>query len=231
MYLWGMELNVEDWGVVPYPEAWQRQTEYFNELVFAKQGHGRCVNRIVLCQHPHVYTLGRSGKEANMLLTEAQLERIGAALFHIDRGGDITYHGPGQLVCYPILNLEEFRLGLKEYVHLLEEAVIRVCASYGIMAGRLAGATGVWLEGDTARARKICAIGVRSSHFVTMHGLALNVNTDLRYFSYIHPCGFIDKGVTSLQRELGQEVRFEEVRGRLVEELRQLLEAQVPSIG
>ena len=152
-------------------------------------------------------------------------------MFHIDRGGDITYHGPGQLVCYPILNLEEFRLGLKEYVHLLEEAVIRVCASYGIMAGRLAGATGVWLEGDTARARKICAIGVRSSHFVTMHGLALNVNTDLRYFSYIHPCGFIDKGVTSLQRELGQEVRFEEVRGRLVEELRQLLEAQVPSIG
>ena len=166
-----------------------------------------------------------------MLLTEAQLERIGATLFHIDRGGDITYHGPGQLVCYPILNLEEFRLGLKEYVHLLEEAVIRVCASYGIMAGRLAGATGVWLEGGTARARKICAIGVRSSHFVTMHGLALNVDTDLRYFSYIHPCGFIDKGVTSLQRELGQEVRFEEVRGRLVEELRQLLEAQVPSIG
>ena len=127
-----------------------------------------------------------------MLLSDEQLDRIGATLYHIARGGDITYHGPGQLVCYPILNLEEFSLGLKEYVHLLEEAVIRVCASYGVTAGRLEKATGVWLEGDTARARKICAIGVRSSHYVTMHGLALNVNTDLRYFSYIHPCGFID---------------------------------------
>ena len=226
-----MELNVEDWGLIPYAEAWQRQTEYFNERVRAKQGHEPCVNRIILCQHPHVYTLGRSGKETNMLLTEAQLERIGATLFHIDRGGDITYHGPGQLVCYPILDLEDFHLGLKEYVHLLEEAVIRVCASYGILAGRLAGATGVWIEGGTARARKVCAIGVRSSHFVTMHGLALNVNTDLRYFSYIHPCGFIDKGVTSLQQELGREVPFEEACGRLVEELRQLLEAQAPSAG
>lgn len=226
-----MELNVENWGLVPYSDAWQRQTECFNELVRAKQVRESYVNRIVVCQHPHVYTLGRSGKEANMLLTEAQLERIGATLFHIDRGGDITYHGPGQLVCYPILNLEEFHLGLKEYVHLLEEAVIRVCASYGILAGRLAGATGVWIEGGTARARKVCAIGVRSSHFVTMHGLALNVNTDLRYFSYIHPCGFIDKGVTSLQRELGHEVPFEEACGRLVEELSQLLEAQAPSAG
>ena len=116
--------------------------------------------------------------------------------------GQDPYHGPGQLVCYPILNLEEFSLGLKEYVHLLEEAVIRVCASYGITAGRVEKATGVWLDGDSPRARKICAIGVRSSHYVTMHGLALNVNTDLRYFSYIHPCGFIDKGVTSLQKEL-----------------------------
>ena len=123
-----------------------------------------------------------------MLLGEEQLKTIGATLYHIDRGGDITYHGPGQLVCYPILNLEEFGLGLKEYVHLLEEAVIRVCASYGVVAGRLEKATGVWLEGDTSRARKICAIGVRSSHYVTMHGLALNVNTDLRYFSYAPAC-------------------------------------------
>ena len=158
-----------------------------------------------------------------MLLSDAQLEKIGATLYHIDRGGDITYHGPGQLVCYPILNLEEFGLGLKEYVHLLEEAVIRVCASYGIKTGRLAKATGVWLEGDTARARKICAIGVRSSHYVTMHGLALNVNTDLRYFSYIHPCGFIDKGVTSLRQELGGELPMSEVKQRLELELSRLL--------
>ena len=176
-----------------------------------------------MCEHPHVYTLGRSGKENNMLLTETQMEKIGATLYHIDRGGDITYHGPGQLVCYPILNLEEFGLGLKEYVHVLEEAVIRVCESYGISAGRLEKATGVWLEGNTPRARKICAIGVRSSHFVTMHGLALNVNTDLRYFSYIHPCGFIDKGVTSLRQELGYDLSMSEVKQRLEAEIKALL--------
>ena len=160
---------------------------------------------------------------------------IGASLYHIDRGGDITYHGPGQLVCYPILNLEEFSLGLKEYVHLLEEAVIRVCASYGITAGRVEKATGVWLDGDSPRARKICAIGVRSSHYVTMHGLALNVNTDLRYFSYIHPClellliccsWAIDIPVTSLQKELGREVPADEVKQRLCLELKGMLEGR-----
>ena len=216
-------MEIENWGVISYPEAWQRQTELFDELVNAKQEGRPYVNRIVFCQHPHVYTLGRHGKAANMLLSEEQLERIGASLFHIDRGGDITYHGPGQLVCYPILNLEDFHLGLKEYLHLLEEAVIRVCASYGIEAGRVDGATGVWLETGTPRERKICAMGGRSSHFVTMHGLALNVNTDLRYFSYIHPCGFIDRGVTSIARETGHEISVEEVTERLQRELETLL--------
>lgn len=210
-----MKTQVEDWGVIPYADAWHRQTEYFDTLVRAKQAGEFYVNRIIMCRHPHVYTLGRSGKTANMLLSDEQLKRIEATLFHIDRGGDITYHGPGQLVCYPILNLEEFHLGLKEYIHLLEESVIQVCSSYGVAAGRLAGATGVWLDGETLRARKICAIGVRSSHFVTMHGLAFNVNTDLRYFSYINPCGFVDKGVTSLEKELGHEIDFEEVQDRL----------------
>lgn len=218
-----MRLELSDWNLIPYAEAWARQTEWFDALLEAKQAGKEYVNRVVMCEHPHVYTLGRSGKESNMLLSAGQLERIGATLFHIDRGGDITYHGPGQLVCYPILNLEEFSLGLKEYVHLLEEAVIRLCASYGIAAGRLPKATGVWLEGDTLRARKICAIGVRSSHFVTMHGLALNVNTDLRYFSYIHPCGFVDKGVTSLQHELGRALPMAEVKERLGRELTGLL--------
>ena len=218
-----MKLNVTDWNIIPYADAWTRQTEWFDTLVRAKQAGEEYENHIILCEHPHVYTLGRSGKEGNMLLSEEQLQKIGATLYHIDRGGDITYHGPGQLVCYPILNLEEFSLGLKEYVHLLEEAVIRVCASYGIIAGRLEKATGVWLEGDMPRARKICAIGVRSSHFVTMHGLALNVNTDLRDFSYIHPCGFIDKGVTSLQQELKREMPMEEVKQRLCRELQELL--------
>lgn len=215
-----MKTIVTDWNLVPYAEAWQRQTEWFDNLILAKQKGEDYENRIIMCEHPHVYTLGRSGKENNMLLTEAQLEKIGATLYHIDRGGDITYHGPGQLVCYPILNLEEFGLGLKEYVHVLEEAVIRVCESYGISAGRLEKATGVWLEGNTSRARKICAIGVRSSHFVTMHGLALNVNTDLRYFSYIHPCGFIDKGVTSLRQELGYDLPMSEVKQRLEAEIK-----------
>lgn len=218
-----MRLELSDWNLIPYAEAWTRQTEWFDALLEAKQAGKEYVNRVVMCEHPHVYTLGRSGKESNMLLSAGQLERIGATLFHIDRGGDITYHGPGQLVCYPILNLEEFSLGLKEYVHLLEEAVIRLCASYGIAAGRLPKATGVWLEGDTPRARKICAIGVRSSRFVTMHGLALNVNTDLRYFSYIHPCGFVDKGVTSLQQELGRALPMTEVKERLGRELTGLL--------
>ena len=218
-----MKTRVEDWGLIPYEQAWGRQAGYFEALLLAKQAGQGYVNRIIFCEHPHVYTLGRSGKEGNMLLSEEQLRRIGATYYHIDRGGDITYHGPGQQVCYPILNLEDFGLGLKEYVHLLEEAVICVCASYGIEAGRVDKATGVWLEGDTPLTRKICAIGVRSSHFVTMHGLALNVNTDLRYFSYIHPCGFVDKGVTSLQKELGREVPMEEVRWLLEVALRELL--------
>ena len=218
-----MELEIIDWNQVPYTEGWNRQTVLFDEIVAAKRAGTSYVNYIVFCEHPHVYTLGRSGKEANMLLGEEQLQRIGATLYHIDRGGDITYHGPGQQVCYPILNLEEFGLGLKEYVHLLEEAVIGVCASYGIEAGRVDKATGVWLDGDTSRARKICAIGVRSSHYVTMHGLALNVNTDLRYFCYINPCGFVDKGVTSLQHEVRREVSMAEVKERLVKELFRLL--------
>lgn len=218
-----MKLEIIDWNLMPYAEAWAQQTAYFDELVRAKAEHREYVNRLVLCEHPPVYTLGRSGKEANMLLSEEQLQRVGATLFHIDRGGDITFHGPGQLVCYPILNLEEFGLGLKEYVHLLEESVIAVCAHYGLEAGRVDKATGVWLDGGGPRARKICAIGVRSSHFVTMHGLALNVNTDLRYFSYIHPCGFVDKGVTSLQQELGHAVDMAEVK----ELLKQHLEKQI----
>ena len=219
-----MKPEIADWGLIPYEEAWNRQREWFNEVVAAKQAGQPCHNRIVLCEHPHVYTLGRSGKASNMLLGEEQLKRLGATLYHIDRGGDITYHGPGQLVCYPVLNLEDFSLGLRDYIYVLEEAVIRVCATYGIKAGRLEKATGVWLEGDTPRARKICAMGVHASHFVTMHGLALNVNTDLRYFSYIHPCGFVDKGVTSLQKELHREVPMEEVKNCLCAELFALLD-------
>ncbi|WP_321480116.1 lipoyl(octanoyl) transferase LipB [uncultured Bacteroides sp.] len=218
-----MKTIFTDWGLTPYAEAWEHQTVLFDTLVGAKLNNEVYENHILFCEHPHVYTLGRSGKDNNMLLGEEQLRAIDATLFHIDRGGDITYHGPGQLVCYPIINLEEYNLGLKEYIHLLEEAVIRVCASYGIIAGRLEKATGVWLDKDSSNVRKICAIGVRSSHFVTMHGLAFNINTDLRYFSYIHPCGFIDKGVTSLQKELGHKVDMVEVKLLLQKEISALL--------
>ena len=219
-------IETEQWGLVSYAEAWEKQTSLFDRLIRAKREGGEYRNRIVFCQHPHVYTLGKHGKESNMLLGGEQLAGIHAELFRTDRGGDITYHGPGQWVCYPILNLEDFRLGLKDYLHLLEEAVVQVCASYGVEAGRMAGATGVWLDAGTPRERKICAMGVRCSRFVTMHGLALNVNTDLRYFGYIHPCGFTDKGVTSLAAELGRELQMEEVRGRLEKELLRLLGQQ-----
>lgn len=216
-------MKVERWNLIPYAEAWDRQEKLFSELVACKLEGKPYENWIISCEHPHVYTLGRHGKAANMLLDEEQLKRVGAELFRIDRGGDITYHGPGQLVCYPILNLEDFWLGLKDYIYLLEEAVIKLCARYGILAGRVKGATGVWLDTGTPSERKICAIGVRCSHYVTMHGLAFNVNTDLRYFSYIHPCGFVDKGVTSLRQELKQEVPMDEVKQRLEGELRALL--------
>lgn len=216
------DIEKVDWNLIPYHEAWDRQEKWFNEVVDAKQNETPYINRVIFCQHPHVYTLGRSGKEQNMLLSESQLKAIDATLYHIDRGGDITYHGPGQIVCYPIINLEEFNLGLKQYVHLLEEAVIRVCLSYGIQSGRIEGATGVWLDGKTSHARKICAIGVRSSHFVTMHGLAFNINTDLRYFSYINPCGFVDKGVTSLSKELGKVIDIAQVEEQLYKEMTEL---------
>lgn len=210
-----MELQFVDWGLVPYLEAWERQSRWFGEALCAKAEGRPAANRVVFCEHPPAYTLGRNGSEGNMLLGTEALRRIGAACYRVDRGGDITFHGPGQLVCYPILDLESLRLGLKEYVHRLEEAVAEVCASYGLEAGQVKDATGVWTGGATGRERKVCAIGVRSSRFVTMHGLALNVNTDLRYFSYIHPCGFTDRGVTSLRQELGREVPLGEAKARL----------------
>jgi lipoyl(octanoyl) transferase len=217
-------LITEDWGLVDYSLAWDRQERLFHQRLEQKAaGDKTAVDRIVFCEHPHVYTLGRSGKANNLLVTEQQLQKIGASFYHIDRGGDITYHGPGQLVVYPILDLERYGLGLKDYIYLIEEAVIILCASYGIKAMRMEKATGVWLDVNTLRARKICAIGVRSSRYVTMHGLALNVNTDLRFFYYINPCGFIDKGVTSLAKELKVEVSIEEVKQRLADRLMELL--------
>jgi lipoyl(octanoyl) transferase len=206
----------KDLGLIRYAEGWHEQQMLFDALIAKKMGdnaYADAMQTLLVCEHPHVYTLGKSGHESNMLITPEFLKNIGAEYFHIDRGGDITYHGPGQVVGYPILDIEELGIGLKDYVHKLEQAVIDTIAEFGIKGGRSAGATGVWLSAGGGKAeRKICAIGVRSSHFVTMHGFALNVNTDLKYFTYINPCGFVDKGVTSMEQELGGTVSMDEVK-------------------
>lgn len=201
-----------DLGRMNYREGWKLQQELLEHIRDLKVRQERTPNYLLFVEHPHVYTLGKSGNEANMLIDSIQLRAKEAEFIKVDRGGDITYHGPGQLVAYPVIDMENFGLGVKEYVDRLEEVVIRTVGNYGIRGERMQGATGVWLDVNTPRARKICAIGVKCSHFVTMHGFALNVNTDLNYFSYIHPCGFVDKGVTSMEKEIGHRVDWEEVK-------------------
>ncbi|GHT17931.1 octanoyltransferase [Bacteroidia bacterium] len=204
-----------DWGLTDYEEALQHQEVLFQKNIDNKKTNLPSENHLIFCEHPHVYTLGKSGNENNMLLNFIQLQAANAKFVRTTRGGDITYHGPGQLVGYPIFDLENFNLGLKQYIFKIESAIIKLLALYGIAAARLAGATGVWLDPATPQARKICAIGVRSAHFVTMHGFALNVNTDLTYFNYINPCGFTDKGVTSMQKESGQNIDLQDVKNNL----------------
>lgn len=203
------EVPVADWGILPYRDALERQTVLFQHLIDLKREGTDTAGeeRLVLVEHPPVFTLGRHGHAENML---RQLP--GVELVKIARGGDITFHGPGQLVAYPVIDLQRHHLGVKDYVHLLEETVIRTIAEYGIKGERVEGATGVWIDKDTSCERKICAIGVKCSRFVTMHGLALNVNTNLEYFHAINPCGFTDKGVTSLRQELAREVPVPEVK-------------------
>lgn len=212
-------IEYADWGLTEYNEAWSKQEELFNAAIERKTKGETTTNTLVFCEHPHVYTLGKSGDEHNMLLNYIQLQAKDAVFVKSNRGGDITYHGPGQLVGYPIFDLANFDLGLKQYIHNIEEAIISTLALYGINTTRLDGATGVWLEVGQPTCRKICAIGVRSSRYVTMHGFALNVNTQLEYFSYINPCGFIDKGVTSMQKELGAEVDMQELKDKLRREI------------
>jgi lipoyl(octanoyl) transferase len=212
-------IDIVHWGRIPYSEAWQKQTALFQARIEAKQqGENLLPDLLISCEHNPVYTLGKNGMINNLLLGNNELEQKGVEFFKTDRGGDITYHGPGQIVIYPILDLEHFGLGLKAYINCLEEAVISFLKNRDIQAGRLDGATGVWLQNP---ARKICAIGVRCSRYITMHGLALNINTDLNYFRFINPCGFVDKGVTSLQVELGGAVQdLNLCRDELMQELK-----------
>jgi lipoyl(octanoyl) transferase len=208
-------MKFKDYQTIDYQTAWNNQEALFQKIIQAKK-EGKPtydLETVFLCEHPHVYTLGKNGQASNLLINEDFLKNINATFYKIDRGGDITYHGPGQLVGYPIIDLENHGNSLKGYIHNMEEAIIQVLAHFGIEGARLEGATGVWLDVNSSKVRKICAIGVRASHFVTMHGFALNVNTDLTYFNYINPCGFVDKGVTSMQKELGRSIDMEEVKG------------------
>jgi lipoyl(octanoyl) transferase len=225
-----------DLGFKDYKETWDYQTVLFNQTLDTKSKNRTLPveeqhvteNYIVTCEHPHVYTLGKSGKPENLLVGAAELQRINADYYHINRGGDITYHGPGQLVIYPVLDLENFFTDIHKYMRLLEESVIKTVADFGIASGRIDGLTGVWVDYETpATARKICALGVKTSRWVTMHGLALNVNADLSYFSHIVPCGIQDKAVTSMQHELGQSVDMEEVKRLLVGHLARLFELEL----
>ena len=221
-----MELNrvqFEDWGFIDYQTAWDKQESIFKVAVDQKleqrkhtdQVFEPIQNQLIFCQHPPVYTLGKSGKMENLLLDDAGLKNHGASFFPINRGGDITFHGPGQLVGYPIFDLEQFFTDIHKYLRYLEEAIITTLAHYGVKGERFEGYTGVWIEADKPSARKICAMGVRCSRWVTMHGFAFNINTDLSYFNHIVPCGIDDKAVTSLEKELNRKVDFEEVSALL----------------
>jgi lipoyl(octanoyl) transferase len=210
----------EDLGLSEYKKTWEYQEMLMQRVIEQKleKKHmpgKESENYLLFVEHPHVYTLGKSGDEQNLLLNYIQLQAHDATFFHTDRGGDITYHGPGQLVGYPIFDLENFGIGLRKYIDLMEEAIILAIAEYGLVGKRDQKATGVWLDPGTAKARKICAIGVKSSRFVTMHGFALNGNTDLSYFQHINPCGFTDRGVTSIEKELGAKQDFKVLKQKV----------------
>ncbi len=223
-----------DLGPMEYQAAWDYQEKLFNEIIGIKLTNRSnntqhpTPNHLLFVEHPHVYTLGKNGSENNLLINHLQLQNHEATFVKTDRGGDITYHGPGQIVGYPILDLDNFFPDIHKYVAYLEEAVIRTIAEYGITGDRLKGASGVWLDHDKpGKARKICAIGIRTSRWVTMHGFAFNVNTELRYFDFINPCGFTDKKATSMQMELGKDIDIEEVKTKLKGHLAALFEMEL----
>ena len=222
----------QDLGLIDYKEAWGYQEKRFNEILDVKKNNRKenrqdpTLSYLLFCEHPHVYTLGKSGDENNLLVNEEYLKSRGATFYKINRGGDITYHGPGQIVGYPILDLDSFFTDIHKYLRFLEEAVILTLADYGIESTRSDGETGVWLDVGGEKARKICALGVRSSRWVTMHGFAFNVNCDLSYFGNIIPCGIVDKTVTSMQKELRKEVDMQGVKHKLKGHLKKLFDLQ-----
>lgn len=214
-------IEFRDLGSMEYKACWELQKQLFDTV---QQGHD---GYLLMVEHPPVYTLGKSGHAENLLIGEERLKGLGAEFYHIDRGGDITFHGPGQLVVYPILDLDRTGLSLREYIAALEEAVIKTVATYGIAAGRIEGASGVWIADNDRPPRKICAIGVRASRHVTMHGLALNVSTDLRWFENINPCGFSDRTATSIAAETGKAPDMEVVKPALKNALSEELKIEI----
>lgn len=223
-------VTVKELGLIDYKEAWDYQEKLFKKnidlKILRRKGETDEVtkNFLLFCEHPHVFTLGKSGDENNLLLQKDFLEKISATYYKINRGGDITYHGPGQLVVYPIFDLDYFFTDIHKYMRYLEEAVILTLKEFNIEAGRVDGLTGVWLDGDTPKARKICAMGVKSSRWVTMHGIGFNINTDLSYFNHIVPCGIQGKAVTSLEKEIGYKVELDVVKDALSKHLSKLFD-------
>ena len=222
-----------DLGLINYKKAWDYQEKLFQEIIYIKSRNRKqgtkvaTQSHLLFCEHPNVYTLGKSGDEKNLLVNEDYLKSRGASFYKINRGGDITYHGPGQIVGYPILDLDNFFTDIHKYLRLLEDAVLKTIVEYGIKGDRSGGETGVWLDVGKPTARKICALGVRSSRWVTMHGFAFNVNTDLSYFENIVPCGIADKSVTSLQEELGYKLDIEEVKDKLKNHLASIFKMEL----
>lgn len=225
----------QDLGLIDYQQAWDYQTKLFDGIIKQKMENRNALpdqqqvttSHLLFCEHPHVYTLGKSGSEDHLLLNEELLKAKGAKFYKINRGGDITYHGPGQIVGYPIFDLDHFFTDIHKYLRYLEEAIILTLAHYGLTAGRYEGYTGVWLDADNAKARKICAMGVKCSRWVTMHGFAFNVNADLDYFNNIVPCGITDKAVTSLDKELGRTMDFYEVQEVVKQKLQEVFEFEL----
>jgi lipoyl(octanoyl) transferase len=222
-----------DLGIIEYQNAWDHQTNLFNQILDVKKRNRELSineqeatnNYLLFCEHPHVYTLGKSGSEKNLLINKEELHTINASYFPINRGGDITYHGPGQLVAYPVLDLENFFTDIHKYMRLLEESVIQTLYEFNIESGRISGLTGVWIDPEhKTNPRKICALGVKTSRWVTLHGLALNVSTDLKYFNNIVPCGINDKAVTSMDVELGRKVDLVQVKEILKAKMGQLFQ-------
>lgn len=230
------QVRFSDLGLIDYKECWDYQERLFQEIISVKtqnrnappDGQLSTSNYFIFCEHPHVYTLGKSGDEKNLLLNESQLEIKKATYYKINRGGDITYHGPGQIVGYPILDLDNFFTDIHKYLRFLEEVIILTLKEYNIESGRIEGLTGVWLDWkNPLKARKICALGVRASRWVTMHGFAFNVNSDLSYFNNIIPCGINDKAVTSMNKELGRVLNMEEVKGKIKKHFMEVFECEV----